>query len=199
MNDARAQGKELITRKAWPGAHSDITYAEPLEGIRIALTRAGAARRAVDDYVKIAREEGRAWAQVGEALGLAETAADHGVPLAEAAFEYVVPVREDSFRFDTPSFGRHCRSCGRFVSDRGRYESHPEDNEHGHAEGCARLAEAVAAHDAEIAEWESWHGDGYDPDADPGCGGAGLEGDGAPVHGDGGYEAGRGDPEPEVQ
>jgi hypothetical protein len=130
---------------------------------------------------------------------LAETAADHGVPLAEAAFEYVVPVREDSFRFDTPSFGRHCRSCGRFVSDRGRYESHPEDNEHGHAEGCARLAEAVAAHDAEIAEWESWHGDGYDPDADPGCGGAGLEGDGAPVHGDGGYEAGRGDPEPEVQ
>jgi hypothetical protein len=51
------------------------------------------------------------------------------VPLAEAAFEYVVPVREDSFRFDTPSFGWHCRSCGGLVSDRGPYESYPEDNE----------------------------------------------------------------------
>jgi hypothetical protein len=90
VRDAKAQGKELITWKAWPGACSDITYAEPLEGIRIALTRASAARRAVDDYVKIAREEGRTWAQVGQALGLAETAADRGVPMAEAAFEYVV-------------------------------------------------------------------------------------------------------------
>ena len=141
VRDARAQGKELITRKAWPGACSDIMYAEPLEGIRIALTRASAARRTVDDYVKIAREEGRTWAQVGQALGLAGTTADRGVPLAEAAFEYVVPVREDSLRFDTPSFGWHCRSCGGFVSDRGPYESHPEDNEHGHAEGCARMAE----------------------------------------------------------
>jgi hypothetical protein len=198
VNDARAQGKELITRKAWPGAYSDITYAEPLEGIRIALTRASAARRAVDDYVKIAREEGRTWAQVGEALGLAETAADRSVPLAEAAFEHVVPLR-DSFRFDTPSFGWHCRSCGGFVSDRGPYESHPEDNEHGHAQGCARMAERVAAHDAEIAEWESWHGDGDDPDAEPGGGGPVLQDDGAPVHGDGWYEADRGDPEPEVQ
>ena len=76
MREARAQGKELITRKAWPGACSNIMYAEPLEGIRIALTRASAARRAVDDYVKIAREEGRTWAQVGQALGPAETAAD---------------------------------------------------------------------------------------------------------------------------
>ncbi len=199
VNDARAQGKKLITRKAWPGACGDITYAEPLEGIRIALTRASAARRTVDDYVKIAREEGRTWAQVGQALGLAGTTADRGVPLAEAAFEYVVPVREDSLRFDTPSFGWHCRSCGEFVSDRGPYESHPEDNEHGHAERCARMAEGVAAHDAEIAEWESWHGDGYDPDAEPGGGGADLEGDGAPAHGDGWYEADRNDPEPEVQ
>jgi hypothetical protein len=110
VNDARADGKELITRKPWPGACSDITYAEPLQGIRIALTRASAARRAVDDYVKIAREEGRTWAQAGEALGLTETAADRGVPLAEAAFDYVVPVREGSFQFDTPSFGWHCRS-----------------------------------------------------------------------------------------
>jgi hypothetical protein len=65
VNNARAQGKELVTRKAWPGACSDITYAEPLGGIRIALTRASAPGRAVDDYVKIAREEGRTCAQVG--------------------------------------------------------------------------------------------------------------------------------------
>ncbi len=70
VNDARAQGKELITRKAWPGACSDITYAEPLEGIRIALTRASAARRAVDDYVKIAREEGRTPLSLSTSAGI---------------------------------------------------------------------------------------------------------------------------------
>jgi hypothetical protein len=59
------------------------------------------------------------------------------------------------------------------------------------------MAEAVAAHDAEIAEWEHWHGDGYDPDAEPG-GGPVLEGDSALTHGDGWYEADGGDPEPEV-
>jgi hypothetical protein len=60
------------------------------------------------------------------------------------------------------------------------------------------MAEAIAAHDAELAEWERWHGDGDDPDAEPG-GGPVLEGDSAPAHGNGWKEADRSGPEPEVR
>lgn len=41
-----------------------------------------------------------------------------------------------------------CPACGRDIIDRGPYNSHPVDNEHGHAENCSRMA-------AEVAEWQA--------------------------------------------
>jgi hypothetical protein len=35
------------------------------------------------------------------------------------------------------------------ITDRGPYEANPRDVEQGHADGCARLAEAVRAYEAQ--------------------------------------------------
>jgi hypothetical protein len=47
------------------------------------------------------------------------------------------------------SFYYTCPACAQAISGRGPYESHPEDNEQGHADGCARLAADAAAWQAE--------------------------------------------------
>ncbi len=155
---AEAEGTEIRELPVWPGAFSTMRYAEPLAGIRAARTLARAAERAVGDYVKHARRDGISWQETGEALGLAENGQRTGYDLAVRAFEYITDA-EHHDRFDTLSFYWTCPACEQGIGDRGPYESHPEDNEHGHAEGCTRLAADIAAwqaeRDAEDAEWEA--------------------------------------------
>lgn len=69
----------------------------------------------------------------------------NGRPAAEAAFETVAgpPDRFGSF----PSLYWECHTCHKWVTDKGPYESHPRDNEDGHADDCARFT-------AEIIAWE---------------------------------------------
>jgi len=103
-----------------------------------------------------ARVEGVGWREIGDALGLAEDGQRTGYDLAVAAYEQVTG-EPDVFR--EPSFYYTCPACAQGISDRGPYESHPEDNDRGHADGCTRLAADVAAwqaqRDAEDAEWEA--------------------------------------------
>jgi len=153
---AEAEGAEIRERPVWPGAFSTTRYAEPLAGIRAAQTVQRTAERVADDYVRHARVEGIGWREIGEALGLGEDGQRTGYDLAVAAYEHVVG-EPDLLR--DPSFYYTCPACEQGISDRGPYESHPEDNERGHAEGCTRLAADVAAwqaqRDAEEAEWEA--------------------------------------------
>jgi hypothetical protein len=153
---AEAGGAEIREQPIWPGSISTRRYAEPLAGIRAAQTVKRTADRVADEYVKHARAEGIGWRLIGEALGLAEDGQRTGYALAEAAYEHVVGER-DVFR--DPSFYYTCPACDQGITDRGPYESHPEDNERGHDEGCTRLATDVAAwraqRDAEDAEWEA--------------------------------------------
>jgi hypothetical protein len=53
------------------------------------------------------------------------------------------------------TIGWTCPSCTKTVVDHGPYESHPEHNERGHADGCARLAAEVAARRQRQAEWDA--------------------------------------------
>jgi hypothetical protein len=151
-----AEGGEIRERPVWPGAFSTTRYAEPMAGIRAAQTVKRTADRVADDYVKHARVEGIGWREIGEALGLAEDGQHIGYDLAVAAYEHVTG-KPDVFR--DVSFYWTCPACDQGISDRGPYESHPEDNERGHADSCARLAADVAAwqaqRDAEDAEWEA--------------------------------------------
>jgi hypothetical protein len=155
---AQLGGADIRERPVWPGAISTMRYAEPLAGIRAAQTVRSAADRVTDDYVRHARAEGTAWCHIGEALELAENSQLTSHDLAIAAYEQLTGAR-DLPAFQTPVFHYTCQACQQPISDRGPYESHPLDNEHGHTEDCPRPTEQVAAwqakRDAEDAQWQA--------------------------------------------
>jgi len=147
---AEADGAQIQERPVWPGAASTIHYAEPLAGIRAAQILERTAARVIGDYVRHAREAGIGWREIGEALGLAEHGERTGYDLAVAAYEHAAGTPD---LWNHVSFSYTCPACAQAISDRGPYESHPEDNEQGHADGCARLAADVAAWQAERDAW----------------------------------------------
>lgn len=125
---------------------------DPLAGVRAAMHIRNAGERLMREWAEKARAAGTSWDEVGEALGLLREG--QGFSRAEAAFEYVADGRPlpandtGEWRSSAPrNVYWPCESCGRRVVDRGPYESHPDDNESGHAEGCER-------HAAEVAAWK---------------------------------------------
>lgn len=154
--DIARQGTErvvhdLLRAEHGPGALVQRPLAEGLSagfpapadytaGIAAARRVADHADRLVDGYARKARGQGVAWRDLAGALGVGEEEDP-----AAAAFEAIVgqPLRQ----FDERSVGWSCDSCGQHITDRGPYNGHPEDNELGHADDCAR-------HQAEIAEYE---------------------------------------------
>lgn len=149
----QAAGVDVQEEPAWPGAASTLYRVPSLDGIRYALMIRNEAFNQLHSYMRHAREEGTGWREIGEALGLAEVATQDGRSLAEMAFEYVVDA-EHARPFDRLAFYWTCAACGQTVTDRGPYESHPVDNEEGHADGCGWMAAAVAEHETRMAEWE---------------------------------------------
>ena len=107
---------------------------EPLAGIKAAVALERAARRACLEHIRSAREDGKSWAQIADALGLA---ADPGTGMTRAAraYEYAAP---------SPDWFTWTCGCGQLVRDYGP-ELGPDEGEKGHAEGCGRFASAVAA------------------------------------------------------
>jgi hypothetical protein len=72
--------------------------------------------------------------------------------VAEAAYSYAAgrPDTDTALRYGR-SFVWTCRSCEHAINDRGLCDG-PADDEHGHADTCARLSATVAAWDA---QWEA--------------------------------------------
>jgi hypothetical protein len=145
---AREAGAEVGERPIWPGKTFTVRDVAPEAGIRFAVVLAGTARHKLHSYIKQARQDGLTWQQIGHALRLERTAEERGASLAEVAFEYATDAGRAG-PFDELSFGWTCPSCQQVVSDHGPYNGHPADCEPGHAEGCQRLAAAVAAYEAE--------------------------------------------------
>jgi hypothetical protein len=75
--------------------------------------------------------------------------------VADAAYHYAT----GTTAFGRSSFAWVCPACRDTVIDRGPQAGHPADREDGHADGCPRLATAIAAWSA------SWDDDGG-PDSD---------------------------------
>jgi hypothetical protein len=124
---------------------------DPAPGMRAARAVELAARRMTRDYVKVARQDGMSWHQIGAALGLtADT--EHGSTVADAAFALAAG---DPGSYYARTYGRSfpwtCPACRGVVSDHGPV-SGPYDNEPGHRDGCQRLAAAVTAWEAQWAE-----------------------------------------------
>jgi len=143
---ATAAGAATIERPVWPGSPSTTTYAEPLAGLREAVTLQGSAGRVIEDYARYARTEGASWQEIGEALGLGEEAKERQRSAAELAYEQIVGIPD---LWSQANMYWPCPACGQTVTDRGPYESHPVDNEHGHTDDCTRMAGEVAGWQAE--------------------------------------------------
>lgn len=142
-------GAPIVHAQPWPGASFAEEQPEPGAGIRIALALERAARAGVRVYIQRAREAGMSWAEVGEALGVAELARARGSSLAGAAWEYAAE-RSAFLSGQLGEFRWTCQDCGEVVHDRGPSGGNPAGDEPGHGEACQRLAAAVAAWLAEV-------------------------------------------------
>jgi hypothetical protein len=108
----------------------------PLAGLQAADWVVKRAGREIHQHVRRAREAGHSWERIGQALDMRPV---DGRSVAESAYERVAG-RPADWSFSGPSFTWRCPACDRLISDRGPYESHPDDNQPGHNTNCARLA-----------------------------------------------------------
>ena len=143
----KVHGDDAIERRQ---RYDGDTYPEPvptpLAGLQAADWVVQRAGQEIHQHVRRAREAGHSWEQIGQALDMRPV---DGRSVAESAYERVAG-RPASWSFGSPSFTWRCPACGRVISDRGPYESHPDDNQPGHAKDCSRLA-------TELARWRaSW-------------------------------------------
>jgi hypothetical protein len=135
-NDITILGAAVVRRPVIHGDPGSGTRAEPepLAGIRAAAALRHAASRAAADCTRYAREDGKTWAEIGEAMGTG--------PDPDAAFLAVA-----SRLGRGPSFAWTCGSCGQTVLDYGP-EAGLHDSEQGHGDGCERFAAMIEAWDA---------------------------------------------------
>ena len=125
------------TRPSFPGASFSISFPKAHYAIKAAVMVRDAAAGRVRRYVDDARAEGTAWQAIGILLGFGD---QDGVGADEQAFDLIATgdwgSRATSWR---------CGACNKVVTDRGPFNSHPVDNETGHAEDCTRFAAEIEA------------------------------------------------------
>jgi hypothetical protein len=133
-------GDEAIERRPrYDGDKCPEPAPSPLAGVQAADWVVQRAGQAIHQHARRAREADHSWEQIGQALNMRPV---DGRSVAESAYERVAG-RPADWYFSGPSFTWHCPACGRVIADRGPYESHPDDNQPGHAAECARLADEL--------------------------------------------------------
>jgi hypothetical protein len=146
---------------------------QPLAAVRAARTVRQAADALLGGHIDRARGHGHTWTELAGALGLTRDADEAGIPDEEAAFCWATTGRIDGDR-PNPVWGYEprrswrCASCQERVTDHGPFTGNPDEEETGHAPGCAR-------HTADVDAWRTRHGwdedwDDEDQDSDDGDG-----------------------------
>jgi hypothetical protein len=160
-------GPSGVTYAPVPGleAFGDQPQPDPLAAVRAAREMQWTAAGLLGEYIDRARGRGVSWGDLAASLSITGDADEEGIPPAEAAFHFATTGRIDGDvphrRWgDEPYRSWRCASCREWVHDRGPFNGHPDDDETGHAPGCAR-------HAAEVAAWRARHDrDDDDPDDD---------------------------------
>jgi hypothetical protein len=136
---------------------------QPLAAVRAARTVRQEAAGLLGEHIDRARGAGHTWTDLAGALGLTKDAEREGIPDGEAAFCWATTGRIDGDRGPfwgyEPRRSWRCASCEERVTDHGPFNGNPDDDETGHAPGCAR-------HTADLAAWRTRHGWDDDEDAD---------------------------------
>jgi hypothetical protein len=125
----------------WPGA--DGVEPEPVAGLEAACELERAAHALVEDYIRSAREAGRSWYEIGQALDLHWAAVASKESIADEAYDYALRYQPGTGR---RTFSWTCPACQNRVTDNGPWPDLP-GQEDGHAAGCARRT----------AQLDAWH------------------------------------------
>jgi hypothetical protein len=81
--------------RTWPGINT--VEPEPIAGLEAVMELERAAQNLIADYIRLARETGRSWYEIGDALNLHAAASANKLPVAEEAYDYALrnPVGPD--------------------------------------------------------------------------------------------------------
>lgn len=115
---------------------------EPIAAIEAAHAIEQASHALIKDLIRLAREAGRSWYEIGAALDLHGAAVVEKVSITEVAYDYALSFQNDRL---TRTFTWTCPACRQLITDQSPFRDFP-DQEEGHAEDCARWT-------AELAEW----------------------------------------------
>jgi hypothetical protein len=123
----------------WPGAST--VEPEPIASLEAARELERAAHSLAADYIRLARETGRSWYEIGDALNLHAFASANKLPIAEEAYGYALRNHRGPGR---PTFTWTCPACLLTITDHGPYPD-PPNREEGHGASCPRQAAQLAA------------------------------------------------------
>jgi hypothetical protein len=128
-----------------PGMESITGVEAAYELERAARELQQAARAVTITYVRQAREAGRSWHEIGDALDRLGFALANNETVADEAYDYAV---RDIPRVDAERrfFTWTCPACQQAITDKGPWPELPE-RELGHTPDCTRRT-------AELAEWQ---------------------------------------------
>lgn len=135
------------TAPAWPGTNT--VEPEPIVGLESAHAIEQAAHALIKDLIRLARQAGRTWYEIGNGLDLHWEAVAAKESIADIAYDYALEYQADrGMRTVTWT----CPACQQQVTDQSPFRELPAQEE-GHAADCARWA-------AELAEWQRHRRDG---------------------------------------
>jgi hypothetical protein len=134
----------------WPPI--DTTQSEALTRLVAAFELEQAAHAAQRDFIRQARETGRSWYEIGQALDLLWKAVVSKESVGDEAYDYALSY--DRRTATIPAYTWTCQACQELVTDHGPWPLRPEQQEEGHAADCphwcARL-EAWRQHNRDFA------------------------------------------------
>lgn len=113
-----------------------MTESEPLTRLVAALELEHAAHAAQRSLIRQARETGRSWYEIGQALDLLWHAVVSNESVADEAYDYAL--RYDRVTVAKPTHTWTCQACQQVVTDHGPWPLRPEQQEECHASDCSR-------------------------------------------------------------
>jgi hypothetical protein len=126
---------------AWPGINT--VEPEPIAVLEAARELERAACALTIGHIRAAREAGRNWHEIGDALDLLPAAAANKISTAEEAYDYAF---RDRVSVTQRTFTWTCPACHSTTIEHGPWPDVP-GREEGHEPDCPRRT-------AEIAAWE---------------------------------------------
>ena len=137
---ARTLTQLRSTALSWPGTNT--VQPEPVAGLESARELERAAHVLVEHYIRLAREAGRRWFEIGQALDLHQAAAANKESIADEAYDYALRYQPGTGR---RTFSWTCPACQQHIGDNGPWPDPPEQ-EDGHTANCPR-------HTAQLRAW----------------------------------------------